>query len=188
MNALDAVALVALAVWQANVPFFSNDVQGAIKVLLTFGGSLGVLITLVVKLTQSRYVEQIAELKRGHEAAIKDLQGQLDGLGGRVNDANAHCTRLSEAQRQHELSISRHTQEHATMNGHIGELRASVTENGKNAEALHHESMQTWLESAARINESVTAARLDIRELQTMNKLAEQLAALVRAIEKRNAA
>lgn len=186
MNPLDAVALVALAVFQSSTaPFFSNDLAGTLKVLGVFGTMLGTMITLVVKLTQGRYTEKIKELETTIAANKKELEGIIDGLGGRVTDANANCTRLSEAQRQHEITLGQHTIAHGSINVALGELRATVGENAKNAGQLHHESMQTWLESAARINENVTAVRLDVRELQTTNRLGESLGALARAVEKR---
>lgn len=154
-------------------PFFSNDLPGLLKVVATFGTMLAVIIGLVVKLTQSAYVEK-----------LREQQIQIDGLGERVNRDEANCTRLNEAMRQLELVVERHTQNHTQTSGTLGELRATLHEQGKQNEDLHRDITQTIMETGARVGENVTSVRLDVARLQEQNRVTEALTALTRAVEK----
>lgn len=184
-NALaQLTTLLALALAQAastptgsaGAPFFTNDVTGFIKILATFGSMIGVMITLVVRLTQGKYTEQVA-----------GLQTQLDGLGNRVNDAGSNCTRLSEAQRAQELLLHEHTGRLSAMQEAIGGLRASAAALQSHGEELHRDMLGVLTESSRAHFQALKELEIALARIQERDKLAEALTALarVRAGEKR---
>jgi hypothetical protein len=179
-------ALVSVAdSGDATRPFFSNDLVGFLKVVGVFGSMLAVIISLVVKLAQSKYVDQIKTLTDALALHTVATKKDVDGLGDRLNTMSANCTRVDEAERLLELNVARHTQEHNAMSGTLGELRASVAEHGRQMDGLGRDNLLAITEAGKAHAAELTAVRVDIARLQERDRLGETLARLAHMAERR---
>jgi hypothetical protein len=181
---LTALASVADS-GDATRPFFSNDLVGFLKVVGVFGSMLAVIISLVVKLAQSKYVDQIKTLTDALALHAVTTKKDVDGLGDRLNTMSASCTRVDEAGRLLELNVARHTQEHIVMSGTLGELRSSVAEYARQMDGMGRDNLLAITEAGKAHAAELTAVRVDIARLQERDRLGETLARLARMSERR---
>lgn len=161
-----------------SAPFFSNDLPGLIKILATFGTMLGVLIAVVVRLSQSRYAKE----QETQEARITDLAKDLDNLGGKLNDVNTECTRRATdhaalANRVSAIEIEGHG-----IQRQLGELREGVGGLRTQNNQLMQDITTLIIESAKHTNDSVHAIALDVRGLQERDRLAVMLEQLLKKV------
>lgn len=112
---------------QASDPFFSNDIIGAIKVILMVVAPItGFLGWLVVKVVRGPNQAADAQLQSAIDRLKEEVTIDVDGLGQRLNDVQHACTRNATSTDELRKQVQGHDFQIGGLRESMGELKNSV--------------------------------------------------------------
>lgn len=160
---------------QTSQPLFSNDLAGAVKAGIAFGGTLLVLSGVIVKWGQGRFQK---ELEMAEEAQKKTAD-DLTALGKKVDDLDKGC--IEETARTGEMR-SRLDRQDLILQGVLtqqGEFKAGITALHAQSVELQRDMTTLITESGRQVNTSIQSLALDLARLEAAAKERDRMSEVI---------
>lgn len=171
-------------------PLFSADAAGIARLIGTFGAAIGVVLALVVKLTQGKYAEQVKgldaklddhvkdadrkfmEQERSHNmqmtALTKEFLLQVNGLGDRVNKLQSESTERWTENRGYGSRTAVLERDIIDIKKESGEFHADIETLKTSITNLNADLTSFVTASVSVVDVKTQRQALAIRELQTI--------------------
>lgn len=158
---------MTLLALQTAAPFFSNDLEGFLKVVFAFLAATGAVGALVVRFATSNFNEK-----------LKDVAGDVTQIGAKFDRLEGSVDKIEAIQARDAITLSEHAIQIVTLTRQQGEVAATLQALLKSNSDLHSDITQLIVEQGRAMTKDVQELALQVARLQERDVLAQELAAL----------
>jgi prefoldin subunit 5 len=159
---------------QSSAPFFSNDLTGVIKLIVSLGSMIAIVTGVVVKWGQSALMKQLDKLEH-----------DMDEIGKKLNRTDETCTKSST---RHEELRTRFDRKESVIEGLLvtqGKQEASI-KSASDLVNVNQNSVIVMLNDQMRERDKeITALKVEIGKLQERNETRTIVKELLMTLEAR---
>lgn len=168
---------------QTSAPFFSNDIAGIVKLVVSLGALGGGVILTFIRWGQSKFADDIKDLKGEYkeltERADKTASlTELNALGARVNEIDRGCIEQATLVSELRSRLDRYDVLLQQIVSQQGENKAGVATLRDQGTSLQHDMTVLITESSSRVQASVHDLALKVEGLRAGREERDRLGAI----------